>query len=390
VRVLAVGNMYPPQSFGGYELVWRAAVEHLRAAGHEVRVLTTDWRPYPDRPDDPGVHRELGWYWRDHAFPRLGPRAVLALERGNAAVLERHLSDLRPDVVSWWAMGGMSMSLVERVRRGGPPAVGFVHDDWLCYGPEVDRWCRGSGGPVARAAERLAGVPAGVDLARAARWVFVSESTRERALACVPGLVDTGVAHSGIDPAFLDPAPPEPWRWRLLYVGRIDPRKGIDTAIDALAHLPPEARLEVVGAWDPREEASLRERARALGAGERVTFAGQRDRAELAARYADCDAVVFPARWDEPWGLVPLEAMGRGRPVVATGRGGSAEYLRDGENCLVFHAGDAASLAGALHRLAGDPVLRERLREGGLRTAPRHTESEFDATVQRELEAAVA
>jgi len=384
--------MYPPQSFGGYELVWRSAIEHLRAHGHEARVLTTDLRPHPERPDDPDVHRELRWYWRDHEFPRLGPRALLRLERGNAAVLERHLREFRPDVVSWWSMGGMSTSLIERVRRAGLPAVGFVHDDWLCYGPDVDRWRRafaGRRGLAAPLAERLTGLPATFDLAGSARWVFVSESTRRRALACRPDLADTAVAHSGIDPAFLDPAAPGPWGWRLLYVGRIDERKGIDTLIDALAQLPPEARLEIVGSWDEREEGRLRERARALGAAERVRFAGRRERDELPELYAGADAVVFPVRWDEPWGLVPLEAMGRGRPVVATGRGGSAEYLRDGQNCLLFEAGDPAALAAALLRLAGDQDLRARLRAGGLETAPRHTEARFNAAVERELRAAV-
>ncbi|MDX6672140.1 MAG: glycogen synthase [Solirubrobacteraceae bacterium] len=387
-----MGNMYPPQSFGGYELVWRSAMEHLRAQGHEARVLTTDLSPHPERADGPDVHRELRWYWRDHEFPRLGPRALLRLERGNAAVLERHLREFRPDVVSWWSMGGMSTSLLERVRRAGIPAVGFVHDDWLCYGPDVDRWRRLFSGRRSFAtplAERLTGIPAALDLARAARWVFVSESTRRRALDCRPGLADTGVAHSGIDPAFLDAAPPRPWGWRLLYVGRIDERKGIDTLVDALAHLPAEARLEIVGAWDEREEDRLRDRARALGAADRVRFAGQRERDELRDLYASADAVVFPVRWDEPWGLVPLEAMGRGRPVVATGRGGSAEYLRDGENCLLFEAGDPAALAAALTRLAGDEDLRARLREGGLETAPRFTEPRFNAAVERELRAAV-
>ena len=54
---------------------------------------------------------------------------------------------------------------------------------------------------------------------------------------------------------------------------------------------------------------------------------------------------MFPVRWNEPWGLVPIEAMARGRPVVATGRGGSGEYLRDGENCMLFDADDDAALA---------------------------------------------
>jgi glycosyltransferase involved in cell wall biosynthesis len=82
--------------------------------------------------------------------------------------------------------------------------------------------------------------------------------------------------------------------------------------------------------------------------------------------------------WDEPWGLVPIEAMAHGVPVVATGRGGSAEYLRDGDNALLHPPGDVAALARALRRLADEPELRERLRAGGAETAPRHTARAFN------------
>ena len=92
--------------------------------------------------------------------------------------------------------------------------------------------------------------------------------------------------------------------------------------------------------------------------------------------------------WEEPWGLVPLEAMARGRPVIATGRGGSAEYLRDGENCLLFDPGDAGALAAAVERLAADGALRRKLVEGGRRTAPEHTDSVFNRRVVEALQAA--
>jgi glycosyltransferase involved in cell wall biosynthesis len=100
--------------------------------------------------------------------------------------------------------------------------------------------------------------------------------------------------------------------------------------------------------------------------------------------------VVFPVVWEEPWGLVPIEAMARGRPVVATGRGGSSEYLRDCENALLFEAEDAFGLARSVMRIAGDPELRGRLRNGGLLTARRHTEERYNDAVLRELEAAAA
>src|SRR5205807_5019445 len=133
VRVLAVGNMYPPHHFGGYELVWRSAVEHLRSRGHEVHVLTTGHREKVGLDEaadvaEADISRALRWYWRDHRFPRIGLRARIELERENWRTLERHLAEHRPDVVAWWAMGGMSLSLIERVRLRGIAAVAFVND----------------------------------------------------------------------------------------------------------------------------------------------------------------------------------------------------------------------------------------------------------------------
>jgi hypothetical protein len=163
-RVLTVSNAYPPHHLGGYEIIERGVIEHLRRDGHAVRVLTTDHRSAAAAaPDDPDVHRELRWYWRDHGWPALDLRARLTLERRNAEVLDRHLDAFAPDVVAWWAMGGLSLGLIERVRRRGLPAVLFVLDYWLSYGPERDLWLRmfrrlgpaaglvaftGSGGPA--------------------------------------------------------------------------------------------------------------------------------------------------------------------------------------------------------------------------------------------------
>jgi glycogen(starch) synthase len=391
LRALAVGNMYPPHHFGGYELVWLSAMRDLERNGHQVLVLTGDLEIGPAGPDDRHVRRELRMYWRPHELVPMGRLERLRLERHNGRVLGRHLREFAPDVVSWWPMGGLSLSMMERVRRAGVPAVAFVHDDWLDYARHTDGWYRtfaGRGRRVAGLAERLTGIPTRVDLERAARCVFVSETTRRRAAAAGIVPASSGVAHSGIDPGFIDPAPERDWSWSLLYVGRLDARKGVHTAVEALAELPPEATLTLVGGWDEQEEARLRERAESCGVAARVRFAGQRSRAEVRAAYADADAVVFPAVWEEPWGLVPLEAMARGRPVVATGRGGSGEYLRDGRNALLFEAEDAAALAAAVRRLADERALRERLLAGGLETARRHTEEVFNAAVLRELTAA--
>ena len=385
MRLLTVGNMYPPHSFGGYEAVWKGAVDHLRERGHEVRVLTTDTDTGATEPDDPDVHRELRWHLVEGEFERMPPHRRVAQSRHNHRVLDRHLDDLRPDVVAWWSMGGLALTMLETVRRSDIPAVAFVHDEWLDYGRWADPWFSWFARrwrALAAPAELVVRIPARIDFAAAAEYVFVSDYTRRHVLGIGLGPLRTSVAHSGIDPAFLDPAPEREWDWRILYVGRLDPRKGVDTAVRALEHLPTEARLTIAGGWDRREERRLRELATAAGAADRVAFAGQRSVPELVEDYGAADAVVFPVRWQEPWGLVPLEAMGRGRPVVATGRGGSAEYLRDGENALLFDAEDPRDLAAKLIRLAGDPALRARLREEGFRTAPRHTVPVFNSHVE--------
>lgn len=393
VRILTVGNMYPPHHYGGYELVWQSAVRHLRDVGHEVHVLTSDTRTAAVSCDPPYVHRELRWPLIDGSFAPLSRRERIRLARHNHRVLARRLREEQPDVVAWWSMGGLTLTMLESVRRSGVPAVAFVHDDWLDYGRWADGWLHMFSErwvKLAPAAERLVGIPARVAFGAAATYVFVSEHTRHHAESQGLGLRHTAVAHSGIHADFLRPVAPGGWRWRLLYVGRLDPRKGVDTLLEAMPHLPRQATVQLAGGWSSHEERRLRRSAERLGVASRVSFLGQFDRHRTVGAYGAADVVVFPVLWEEPWGLVPLEAMARGRPVVATGRGGSAEYLRDGQNCLLFPAGDAHALAAAVQRLAGDSALRSRLREGGLVTARAHTEANFNTEVEQAIDAARA
>ena len=370
MRVLAVGSLYPPHHFGGYELLWQSVDRFLRARGHEVRILASDFRLPDAGPEEPDVHRDLQWYWEDHAFPRKSLRERLALERHNAAVFDRHVAEFRPDAVCWWAMGGMSLSLVARARRAGLPATGVIADDWLRYGPRADAWTAfWRRIPGVRS---FAGIPTRPELRDAARWLFISDAVRRSSG------YDGEVAHPGIRDEFT-PRAPQPWGGRLLYAGRIDPRKGIDTAMAALSELP-GATLTIDGDGDPAELARLRGLA-----GDRVIFAGRSPREALPGVYGAADALVFPVRWAEPYGLVPLEAMAVGRPVIGTGLGGSGEYMRDGENCLLVAPDDPSALAGAVQRLAEDEGLRERLRAGGLATAASLPEDAFSERVEQAL-----
>jgi glycosyltransferase involved in cell wall biosynthesis len=389
VRVLAVGNMYPPHHQGGYELIWQGAVGALRASGHEVRVLTTDHREPvepPAGPAEPDVYRDLRWYWRDHDWPDRGWRERARVERSNAEVMRRHLG-WAPDVVAWWAMGGMSFSLFAQAQRAGLGSAAFVLDDWLMYGPERDLWIYGlEGRPVLqRLARRATGVPTWFDPHLVDRWVFGSRSTRDRTQAVRGEIGSTAIEPPGIDTRAFPVAPPAPWNWRLVYIGRIDARKGIATAVRALPLLP-EASLTVVGTGDDKALEELRATARECGVEARVNLVGGVARDSLGEAYAQGDVVVFPVLWEEPFGLVPLEAMAVGRPVVATGRGGSAEFLRHGENCLLFGPDDPADLAAAVRRLAAEASLRERLVENGRETAAHYSDARYHDAVERALE----
>lgn len=369
MRVLTVGNLYPPAAEGGYERTWRAVVVGLRTEGHVVRVLTT--APVagrelpPGHVDPPEVVRALRWYWRDFAFVRGG----FGLERHNAAVLRAELADFAPDAVCWFGMGGMSLSLLESVRRVGLPSVAVVEDDWLRYGRRADRWTRGWRG---RGPETVRGVPTRVDLPGAADYRFASEWLRARAAPL--GLARTSVVPLGVHPAAFPPQPAREWGWRLACVGRVEPGKGLENAVGALTELP-DAELTIRGAGDAAHLTNLRTLAAHFGVRSRTRFEPAATGPVVDA-YAAADAVLFPVTWEEPFGLVPLEAMSVGRPVVATGTGGSAEYLRDGVNALVVPRG-VPPLAGAVRRLAGDAALRERLIAGGRETAARYTEARF-------------
>ncbi|MGH2923397.1 MAG: glycosyltransferase family 4 protein [Solirubrobacterales bacterium] len=388
MRVLTIGSMYPPHHLGGYELIWLDANRYLRDHGHEVRTLASDYRVDDAPRDDPAddVHRELRWYWRDHRWPRVSLRERVRLERDNAAVLRRHLDEFRPDAVAWWSMGGMSLSLIERVRLLGVPALGYVCDGWMAYGFQVDAWMRATRAPlVGRAAEAATGVPTRVDLDGAGHWLFMSELLRG---VCAErrGLRRTSVAYKGADADVFRAAEPHRWDYRLLYAGRIDERKGIDLAIRALPLLPGDAHLTVLGGGDDAYLGELRALAEREGVSARVSFASGESRERLRDRYAGADALLFPVRWREPWGLVPLEAMLVGTPVVATGRGGSGEYLRDRENCLIFDPEHGPEgLAASVRELAADGTLRARLRKGGFATARSIDRDGFSAAGERIL-----
>lgn len=378
MRILVLTNWYPPHHRGGYELACRDVTERLKARGHDVVVLCSDQR-MQDVTDDPGqrdVHRRLRMYFDDSEPVRPPKREQLEIERHNQAVLGEELEAFGPDVVFVWHMGALSLGLLTSVSQAGIPLVYSICDDWLTYGPVLDPWAgRFSGGRWRRMKGALVRfrrkVPTSLpDLGATGTFCFISRSVRDGAESSTPwDYPRSRVVFSGFDEELFDgpPSGQRQWTWRILYSGRFDPRKGIETLLRAMVPLV-QARLTLDGRGSPSERAWVEELVANYGLSDRVVVRTS-ERGDLPARYRFADVVVFPSEWPEPFGLVPVEAMACGTPVIATGTGGSGEYLQDGVNCLQYVPGDHMELAQSLRRLAEDAGLRERLVDRGLRTA---------------------
>jgi histidinol-phosphate phosphatase family protein len=159
----------------------------------------------------------------------------------------------------------------------------------------------------------------------------------------------------------------------VLQLGRMVPRKGVETVVRAMAE-PACAgmRLRVVGgdcdvadAERTPEIGRLMDVAHACGAADRVRFEGRKTRAELRLWYAACDVFVTTP-WYEPFGITPLEAMACARPVVGSAVGGVQYSVVDGVTGLLVPPKDPAALARALAALAARPERARRMGEAGL------------------------
>jgi glycosyltransferase involved in cell wall biosynthesis len=398
MKILVLSNLYPPHAVGGYELSCRDTVERWREAGHQIRVLTTTttFHDPADDPPEPDVRRVFEWYWADHHITRPAPRDRYRIERANQQRLDAALAEFAPDVVSVWAMGGMSMGLLTACIARALPMVVVIEDDWLVYAPHVDAWTAAWGRRprlLAEAARRLTGLPTGVPkLSETATVAFASDYLRRRARAeAAIGFTRSEIVPLGTDPAdFPSRRPGErPWQGRLLMVGRVEPRKGFDIAVRALVDLPDDVTLRIVGTGDDRHRSELIAMARELGVADRLGFDGFVARHNLAAVYAESDALLFLSRWDEPFGLVPLEAMTQAVPVVAIRRGGAAEFLTDGLNCIEVPVDDPGAVSSAVRTLASDEGLRRRLVNAGLTTSAAYRVDRFASELEA-LHAAAA
>jgi glycosyltransferase involved in cell wall biosynthesis len=223
---------------------------------------------------------------------------------------------------------------------------------------------------------------------------IIAECTQDRQdmetlYGATPGRIT--IAPCGFDPEELWPVPQDESRERLglphdkflvLQLGRMVPRKGVDTVIQGVAMLRSryqvEAELLVVGGdisrpqgCDSMEMARLRTLATQLGIGAHVRFVGQQPRSELRYWYGAANAFVTTP-WYEPFGITPVEAMACARPVIGSEVGGIKSTVVDGATGFLIPSRDPQAVADRLATLAQDPLLARRLGEQGLQRAYQH------------------
>jgi phosphatidylinositol alpha-mannosyltransferase len=183
------------------------------------------------------------------------------------------------------------------------------------------------------------------------------------------------VIPNGVDVERFEAAPPAedlPPSRRLLWVGRLDPQKGFRVAVRAFARLASELPdLTFVVAGDGRDRWALTELP--LPVRERVFVLGTVDRGRLPQYHAAADALVSPAVGQESFGIVLVEAMAAGLPVVATDIPGYREVVDDGVEGLLVPPGDPVALEAALRRVLEDEELAKSLGEAGRARARRYS-----------------
>lgn len=144
----------------------------------------------------------------------------------------------------------------------------------------------------------------------------------------------------------------------LLFIGRLDVEKGVDTLLRAFAiwrRSVPAGKLRIAGRG--AQQIHLERLASQLGVADAVRFLGWQTTAEIERELSEAWALVAPSRWPEPFGLVALEAIARGVPAVVPDLGGLAETVEHGVTGLRYPPEDAAALAAALIEVAGNDLF---------------------------------
>ncbi len=364
--IAAIGG----EDAGGQNVHVAALATELGRLGVEVVVHTR--RDDPDLPRWAPLAPGVTVHHVDAGPPRPVPKDhLLPYMEDFAAQLSRTWRRVRPDVAHahFWMSG---LASVDAARPLGVPVVQTFHA--LGVVKQRHQGSRDTSPPERQEVERR--------LLRSVDRVVATASDEVFELCRLGAEVDrVKVVPCGVDLSLFrpdGPADPRPGvdgerLHRLVVVSRLVERKGVGNVVTALASVP-GTELVVAGGPDPADLADdpqarrLLELARAAGVADRVHLRGRVGRHELPALLRSADAVVC-VPWYEPFGIVPLEAMACGVPVVATAVGGLVDTVVDGVTGVHVPPRDPDRLAAVLRGLVADPALGRRLGAAGARRA---------------------
>jgi glycosyltransferase involved in cell wall biosynthesis len=397
VRALFLSNYYPPHARGGYELWCEEVAAELTARGHQICIVTS---ATPGGAADgvqqtnngTQVHRVLHLEVESGLVGSIVRLLIKRdrLERENLAQLRAVVENFQPDVALIWGMWNMPRSVAALVEDLlGKRVCYYLCDYWPSLpSAYLQQWQAPALRSLSGMPKQILGRPIRARLARLPRVqlrfdnpICVSEAVRDELVARGLPFAHARIIYGGTRVREFTPrdTPSHDGRdgqLRVLYAGRVTPTKGVHTAIRAFEELarrnrPVPVVLDIVGGGDAVYERELRDQVATSGLESRVHFRGGVSRAEMPRVLQDYDALLLLSEWQEPFARVVLEAMATGLVVIGTTTGGTGEILIENETGLTFPAGDYATLARQIQRIAEDLELRKRLAQAGRRTVER-------------------
>ena len=333
---VALACPYAWDAPGGVQTHVRQLAACLRTRGHDVMILAPGWV----RPDDPSV-TIVG---RPLRIPFNGSVAPVCPDPRSRWRIRRALAAFRPDVVHAHEPFSPSTGFYATLESEAP-VVAVSHTYFersLLFSL------------FSRAFARV--------WRRPAVWVGVSHASATFLRRHVGPGADVRVIPNGVDVEPFRTAEPAdlPAGRRMLFVGRLEPRKGLRMAVDAFQRLAPRFDdLYLIVAGEGPERSILDTAPSDLQA--RLIGLGTVPHADLPRCHAAADVFVAPATGRESFGIVLVEAMAAGLPVVASDIPGYREVLRAGVDGLLVPPGDPAALADAVARILTDGDLAHRL-----------------------------
>ena len=395
MRILQVVHGYPPQEWGGAELVTATLAQALAERGHRVTVFArtadTTAEEFSLRDDEPDAPADTDAQVSVVRMVRV-VRVVNNLSHVSHFRLEydspflneafqRVLADTRPDIVHIQHVGHLSGSLIQVPVQLGYPVVLSLHDFFfacyrihlidnhtrLCPGPDRGERCVAclqveTSADEARRRfayfEQLLHMPQRVIVPSqflADRMQEIFPFVEPRLQIVAPGIVPVRqIRQEGWKDQ-------QPGPLRVLYIGVLMPHKGPHLLIEATRGLP-SGSLAVslyggrVAAWQ-----AYADQLEADAADLPVRFCGTYEHNQLGTILAQHDVLVVASMCEETFSLVTREALQAGLPVIAARRGALPEVIRDGVNGLLFEPENADDLRRCLERLRTDTRLREQL-----------------------------